>query len=215
LLFASNREDGQYKVFIVNSDGGGERRLVDMPVSLYSLVSPDIGEQVGRWSPDGEQISFLVKGEESNALWSVQADGEGSRQLLESVMGFDWYRDSRHGIYTRPHGSESELIAVDLETGEEQSLFVGPFTEADVAPDGSAVAFCFGQGHGAMGLAVLKLSPPSETDGLPRTIGEPEYVVPTTGTWHVHSGGWSADSKQLVYTRDIDYGDIYELVERR
>lgn len=35
------------------------------------------------------------------------------------------------------------------------------------------------------------------------------------GTWHVHNGGWSADSKQLVYTQDKDYGDIYELVEKR
>ena len=46
-------------------------------------------------------------------------------------------------------------------------------------------------------------------------VGEPEYVVPTEGTWHVHNGGWSADSKQLVYTQDKDYGDIYELVEKR
>jgi hypothetical protein len=62
---------------------------------------------------------------------------------------------------------------------------------------------------------VLKLEPPSEHDGLPRVVGEPEYVVATEGTWHVHNGGWSPDSKRLVYTRDMGYGDIYELVERR
>jgi hypothetical protein len=39
--------------------------------------------------------------------------------------------------------------------------------------------------------------------------------VATTETWHVHNGGWSADSKRVVYTQDLDYGDIYELVERR
>ena len=107
------------------------------------------------------------------------------------------------------------MIAVDLETGEEQLLFTGPFIEMDVAPDGTAVAFCLGQGHMAMGLAVLKLEPPSEPGDLPRAVGELEYVVATTGTWHVHNGGWSADSKQIVYTRDMDYGDIFELVERR
>jgi len=110
-------------------------------------------------------------------------------------------------------GAETELIAIDLETGEERSLFIGPFIEIDVAPDGSAVAFCFGRGHMAMGLAVLQLEPSS--DGLPRAVGEPRYVVETTGTWHVHNGGWSADSKRIVYTRDMDYGDIFELVERR
>jgi hypothetical protein len=107
------------------------------------------------------------------------------------------------------------MIAIDLETGQEQSLFVGPFMEIDVAPDGTGVAFCFGPGHMAMGLAVLKLEPPSEPDGLPQAIGEPKYVIPTEGTWHIHNGGWSADSKSLVYTQDKDYGDIYELVERR
>jgi hypothetical protein len=103
--------------------------------------------------------------------------------------------------------------AVDLETGEERSLFVGPLIEMDVAPDGSAVSFCLGQGHMAMGLAVLELE--QSSDGLPRAVGEPRYVVPTTGTWHVHNGGWSADSKQIIYTRDMDYGDIFELVEKK
>ena len=87
--------------------------------------------------------------------------------------------------------------------------------EMTVAPDGSAVAFCFGRGHMGMGLAVLKLEPPSGPDGLPRAVGEPEYVVRTEGFWHVHNGGWSADSKSLVYTQDIDYGDVFELVKKQ
>jgi hypothetical protein len=65
-----------------------------------------------------------------------------------------------------------------------------------------------------MGLAVLRLEAPSDPDGFPRAVGEPEYVVPTEGAWHVHNGSWSPHSKRLVYTRDRDYGDIYELVEK-
>ena len=107
------------------------------------------------------------------------------------------------------------MIAVDLETGEEQLLFTGPFIEMDVAPDGSAVAFLSGRGHMTMGLAVLKLEPAADPQGLPQAVGEPEYVVRAEGTWHVHNGGWSPDSKSLVYTRDQDYSDLYELVERR
>ena len=63
----------------------------------------------------------------------------------------------------------------------------------------------------AVGEGLVRCSDP---DGLPRDVGEPEYVVRTEGTWHVHNGGWSADSTKLVYTRDMDYGDIYELVDR-
>ena len=215
MIFVSDREEGLFKIFIANSDGGGERLLVDQPITVDSQYAPVVGGLVTLWSPDGEMIAFIAEGEENTALWTVRADGEGAQMVHENVTGFDWYRDSRHGIYARHHGGESEMVAIDLETGREQSLLVGPFIEMDVAPDGSAVAFCYGRGHMAMGLAVLKLEPSSEPGGLPRAVGEPEYVVATTGTWHVHNGGWSADSKQIVYTRDMDYGDIFELVERR
>jgi Tol biopolymer transport system component len=213
MIFGSDRGGSLFKLFIANSDGGGARMLVDQPITLDSQFSPVIGGLVSRWSPDGERIAYLAEGEHALALWTVGADGNDARKVLDDATGFDWYLDSRRGIYTRNHGAETELIAIDLGTGEERSLFVGPFIEIDVAPDGSAVAFCFGQGHMAMGLAVLQLEPSS--DGLPKAVGEPRYVVETTGTWHVHNGGWSADSKQIVYTRDMDYGDIFELVERR
>jgi serine/threonine protein kinase/Tol biopolymer transport system component len=213
MIFGSDREGSLFKLFIANSDGGGARMLVDQPITLDSQFSPVIGSLVSRWSPDGERIAYLAEGERALALWTVGADGYDARKVLDNATGFDWYLDSRRGIYTRNHGAETELIAIDLETGEERSLFIGPFIEIDVAPDGSAVAFCFGRGHMAMGLAVLQLEP--SFDGLPRAVGEPRYVVETTGTWHVHNGGWSADSKRIVYTRDMDYGDIFELVERR
>lgn len=214
LIFVSDRGDSHFKIFFANSDGGGERLLIDQPISFDSPMLPVNADLVSRWSPDGEQIAFLVDDEGNTALWTVRADGEGAIKLLENATGFDWYLDNRRALYTRRHGSESEIVAVNLETGREESLFVGPLTEMDVAPDGSAVAFCFGRGHMAMGLAVLRLEPPSDPDGLPRAVGEPAFLVPTVETWHVHNGGWSADSKTIVYTRDMDYGDIYELVER-
>jgi hypothetical protein len=65
-----------------------------------------------------------------------------------------------------------------------------------------------------MGLAMLRLEPPADPDGLPTAIGEPEYIVRTEGMWHVHSGSWSPDGRRLAYVRDRDYGDIFELVEK-
>ena len=170
-------------------------------------------QPVNRWSPDGESIAYRVVGAEGTELWTVGPDGLGARKRLDGATGFDWYRSSRQVVVTRRRGSETELSAVDLESGREQTLFVGALQEIDVAPDGSAVAFCYGRGHFSMGLAVLKLEPPSDPDGLPTAVGEPEYVVRTEGSWHVHNGGWSPDSKYLVYTQDRDYGDIYELVK--
>jgi Tol biopolymer transport system component len=213
MVFLSDRDGGVPKVFVANTDGGGGVRLL---VDQQAGGGMGINEQARpRWSADGELIAYRVAGDEGPELWTVGPAGEGARKRIEDASEFDWYRDSRRGLLARSRGSETELSAVDLVSGREQTLFVGALQEIDVAPDGSAVAFCFGRGHFSMGLAVLKLEPPSDSDGLPTAVGEPEYVVPTEGTWHVHNGGWSPDSKKLVYTHDQDYGDIYELVERR
>jgi serine/threonine protein kinase len=214
IVFQSDQEGGAPKLFVANTDGGGGvRLLVDQQIGGGMNVTAPGARH--RWAPDGELIAYQVAGDEGPELWTVGPDGEGARKRIDGVTEFDWYRDSRRGLLARPRGSETELIAVDLESGRERILFVGALQEIDVAPDGSAVAFCFGRGHFSMGLAVLKLSPPSDPDGLPTAVGEPEYVVPTEGTWHVHNGGWSPDSREVVYTHDQDYGDIYELVENR
>jgi len=215
LIFNSNRQDGRFRIYVANSDGGGGRLLLDQPVNISTTMYPVNARLVSRWSPDGEQIAYLVTANQTTSLWTVRPEGQDARERVANVGGFDWYLDSHRAIYLRPHGSDTELVAVHLETGEERSLFVGPLMEMDVSPDGRALAFCLGPGHMAMGLAVLRLEPPTSPDGLPRVLGEPEYVVRTEGTWHIHNGGWSADSKSLVYTQDEDFGDIYELVQQR
>ena len=186
LIFVSNRE-GPFKIFIADRDGGNVRRLIDQPISLRSPL-PINGTLVARWSPDGERIAYVVTGDEANSLWTVRPDGEGAVKVLENVTGFDWYPDSRHAVFTRQAGSESELIVVDLETGREHTLFVGPIMEMDVAPDGSSVVFCYGRGHMGMGVTRLRFEQQPDPDGMPRAVGEPEYLVPAEGTWHAHNG---------------------------
>jgi serine/threonine protein kinase len=215
ILFASDREGGNFKLFVANADGGTEPRLLTEQATRWGPGSSLFYNPLSRWSPDGELIAYRVVGDEGPELWTVRPDGLDARKRLEGVTGFDWYRNSRLGLITRRRGTEVELLAVDLEDRREEPLFVGALLEIDVAPDGSAVAFCYGRGHNAMGLAVLRLETLPDPNGLPRVVGEPQYVVPTEGTWHVHNGGWSPDSTKLVYTQDQDYGDIYELVEKR
>jgi hypothetical protein len=200
-------------LFVITTDrAGGARQLVDHDLAGHLSIN---AAQRPRWSPDDQLISYGVVGEKDWELWTVGPDGTGARKRLDGVREFDWYRDSRRGLMTRPQGSETKLIAVDLQTGEEQVLFVGALQEIDVAPDGGSVSFCYGRGHYSMGLAVLKLARPSEPGGLPTAVGKPEYVVAAEGSWHIHSGGWAPDSKRIVYVHDQDYGDIYELVEKQ
>jgi hypothetical protein len=172
-----------------------------------------------RWSPAspaGELIGFIVESEQGRDLWGIPPDDSSpARMLLEDVVSFDWYLDSRRVVCTRDRGRAEELVAVDLETGEERRLWKGPHAEIDVAPDGGAVMFCNGLGHLNMGLATLELIPPEGPEGLPAASGEPVEIVRPEGHWHVHHGGWAPDSNSVVYVRDEDRGNIWELVEQR
>ncbi len=104
------------------------------------------------------------------------------------------------------------MRVANLETGEDELLLTGMFGELTVAPDGSAVAYVQGNSHFSMKIAVQPLSVPVG-DALPHTLGTPRDLTNANGYWHMHNGGWSPDSKAVVYTRDEDHGDIF-LIDR-
>ena len=214
LVFLSNRE-GAYKLFVSDPDGGRLTRLVDQSVGVRGS-NPTNAITAARWSPDGSVVGYVVEGEEGSALWTVGADGAGASNWIDDVYDFDWHPDGRHVICMRqssPKGGMM-LLAIDPEGGREELLFEGPHMEIDVAPDGSAVAFCGGPAHLGMKPHVLALSSTAGGAVL-KAVGEPRALYPLDANWHVHNGGWSPDSKKLVFTHDTDYGDLFEVIEKR
>ena len=209
IVFVSNRE-GSFHLWLMSGEGGSLRRLTeDISLLPAGYNSADLAP---RWSPDGRAIGFLAPSEKGPSLWLVNPNGhmEGSR--LSGVQSFNWYRDSRTILCTRAStdGTDSvEMCAIDLETGQEAILIEGSHTELIAAPDGRAVAYCSAVSHFNMNLYLLRLVPPASPGGLPSRLGEPEQLTEGQGVWHVHIGGWSPDSKEIVYTRTTGAGDIY------
>ena len=179
-------------------EGTGIRLLIDQQINVKIRNTPLNGGLVSRWSPDCKRVAYLVTTNETADLWMIDSDGSNPKETIEDVEWFDWFPDNRHMIISRRFGSEFEMFSVNLDSGQEQTLLVGPLIELDVAPDGGAVSFCFGRSHMSMGLAVLKLEQATDPLDPPRAVGEPKYVVRAEGSWHVHNGVWSSDSKSLV-----------------
>ncbi len=208
LVFASDR-DGSFKLYISDRDGNDGRLLWDRALSL------SLSGALVRWSPRtpaGELVGCIVSEASGSALWGVPPGApELARELLDDVVGFDWYLDSTRVLYTPDVGLAEELVAVDLRNGERRVLWTGPHAEIDVAPDGTSVIFCSGAGHLGMGLARLQLEPPSGTDRLPRAVGEPVDIVRPEGVWHVHNADWSPDGERVAFVHDADRSTIYEL----
>jgi Tol biopolymer transport system component len=199
IAFVSD-QDGDYRLWVVAADGG----------ALRMLGSNRITGAGPRWAPDGSSIGIISNAESGNALFLVDPKDGTSRKVLDRVNAFDWYRDTNHVVYS-VEGPGNEMRVGNLETGESAVLLTTPFTEFRVAPDGSAVDFCTALSHSNMNLFLLPLAPPAAAGALPRPAGPPRAITDGRGEWHVHNGGWSPDSKQVIYTRDTDTGDIYLL----
>lgn len=216
IVFVSN-ENGPFQVFVLDVERRTRRLLVDKSLSVHgsNLINASI---FARWSPGKEdsKIAFIVSGDGGYTLWTVRPDGSELQKVLDDVYGFDWYLDSRRGLLTRQRDDyETDLIAVNLVTGESRVLATIAHTELDVAPDGTAVSFCSGPGHMSMEVYLLELAPPSDPDGLPTAMGEPVRRTDGEGHAHAHNGGWMPDSQALVFTLDEDYGDVFEIIEQQ
>jgi Tol biopolymer transport system component len=208
VVFLSNRS-GPFQLWVADVDGGATRRLSEQAIPMdgdwwvNARVAP-------RWSSDGRAIAYLAPGERGSTFWLINPDGGNARPTrVSGVLRFDWYLDSRRAIYTR-NGADGriEMIATNLDTGEEGLLLKANATELSVAPDGNSLAYNSADGHFSMNRYVLTLVRPSHAKELPRAAGAPRQVTFGEGKWHVHGGAWSPDSRWIVYTRDFDRGKL-------
>ena len=136
LVWSSNRE-GNHELYLVDLDSGDERRLTNDPhVDFFS-----------RFSPDGQQISFLrsqrpwvsFRDESAWDLYVMNVDGTGERRLVQGAYHPTWLPDGTGLMYVY----ENQLITVDVASGQTEVVFDGsdPPTEGhvyepEVSPDG-------------------------------------------------------------------------------
>jgi eukaryotic-like serine/threonine-protein kinase len=208
VVFLSNRA-GPFQLWVQDVDGGATRRLSEQAIPMdgdwwvNARVAP-------RWSSDDRAIAYLAPGERGSTLWLINPDGRNARPTqVSGVLRFDWYLDSHRVIYTRSAADgRIEIIATNLESGEERLLLKANGTELSVATDGSSVAYNSADGHFSMNRYVLPLVRPTSAKELPQAAGAPRQVTFGNGVWHVHGGAWSPDGRWIVYTRDFDRGNL-------
>jgi len=216
IVFFSDRE-GDAHLWVVNVETGALRRLTEQSIPLPGGSGTTLSTPP-RWSPDGKLIGYIAPSPKGSALWVIDPQGKNSQARLFGVLRFDWYLDSRRVVFTRQDPDRKgpvELVAANLETGEQAILVKGPSAELVSAPGGRAIMYCYAPSHFNMQLNQLRLMPPATPAGLPRMVGAPQPLTLPAGASHVHSGGWSPDGRWIVFTRDVDQGDLYVIQNYR
>ncbi|HEU0014095.1 MAG TPA: hypothetical protein VFQ45_10450 [Longimicrobium sp.] len=82
VAFISDR-DGKPKLFVMNANGSGVRRLSDLPGTDVSKTVGSVWDNdYEPWSPDGRQIAFMnYDGAGDVGVYVVNADGTGLRRV--------------------------------------------------------------------------------------------------------------------------------------
>jgi Tol biopolymer transport system component len=77
IAFSSNR-DGNWEIYVINSDGTSLRRLTDNPEKDMKLS----------WSPDGSQVAYDSGGIALRDIYIMEADGGNPRLLIQADGGW-------------------------------------------------------------------------------------------------------------------------------
>jgi len=147
IAFESDRDDPHpvkcfpeclVRLYVMNADGSGARRLFDLPS----------GETHASWSPDGERIAFTADrdGDGIPAIWVSDADGDHPRQLTSDAFHAsapDWSPDGSRIAFTSNRDGGRDIWIMHSDGSDQRRLVDSGLDDyfPDWSPDGTKIAF--------------------------------------------------------------------------
>lgn len=199
MLLVSTR-DGEYAVYGLNADGGGQHRLTDediepsSPAALFFQVE-------AAWSPDGERIVFASKRGGSFDLYVMNADGTGTRSLTSGPQEDSnptWSPDGARIAFQR--GPSGDLYVVDADGSDAHAISDEPAAESQPAwsPDGRWIAH-------------VRRTPGTESTELwlVRPDGTQAHTVTSYGS-ATQGPAWAPSSRRIAFSADLD-GSVFDI----
>jgi len=113
LIAFSSDQDGDFEIWVMNTDGSDQRKLTDNDTTDWSPA----------WSPDGNQIVFISNRDSNDEIYVMNPDGSDVRRLTQT-------NDASESF---PAWSPDGLqISFDSDRGGNWDVYIMTFEGADV-----------------------------------------------------------------------------------
>ena len=188
IAFTSSRVAGNEDIYVMDADGGNQRRVTVNPRK----------DKLPAWSPDGKMIAFVSNRNNVNQghwrIWVIDADGKNPIRLTDGVSDSypDWSPDGKTILYVAGHVPKNHdlapggIVAMDADGKDKRLLKNRGGIHPSWSPDGNRIAFISGNIGGDTQVHVM------DADGRnPRQL--------TRNTEHKQMPSWSLDGRHIAY----------------
>ena len=174
-------------IFVINSDGTGERPILGGTESACFLVVCNWSEP--DWSPDGSKIAYTRIG--SDPIHVMNADGTEATRITD-ISGGDptWSPDGSKIAFWSVVDGNFEIFVVNVDGSGLTNLTKSSADESDPAwsPDGSKIAYLGHEDSGPLYIFVMN------ADGTNQTR--------LTNGLDAGALTWSPDGSKIAFTRN-------------
>ena len=147
-----SRRDGNREIYLMRSDGGGQRNLTNHPAQDREPV----------FSYDGKKIAFRSNRDGNDDIYIMDADGSNVERITDhpgSESQPTWSRDRKKIAFATNRDGNSEIYTIDIETKEERNVTDNPRLESGPmwSADGEDIIFAATVGGNNNQADILKI----------------------------------------------------------